>query len=66
MTKAELHDLIKLHKPQYETFALECVLARRGHTVIRLPPYHPDLNPIEKIWGIVKTRIAAKNVTYKL
>jgi hypothetical protein len=35
-------------------------------TVIRLPPYHPDLHPIEKIWGIVKTRIAAKNVTFKL
>ena len=32
----------------------------------RLPPYHPDLNPIEKIWGIMKTRIAAKNVTFKL
>jgi hypothetical protein len=34
--------------------------------VIRLPPYHPDLNPIERIWGIVKSRIAAKNVTFKL
>jgi len=34
--------------------------------VIRLPPYHPDLNPIEKIWGIVKTRVASKNVTFKL
>ena len=34
--------------------------------MIRLPPYHPDLKPIEKIWGIVKARIAAKNVTFKL
>ena len=42
------------------------MLADHGHTVIRLPPYHPDLNPIEQIWGIVKTRIAAKNVTFKL
>jgi len=42
------------------------LLADHGHTVIRLPPYHPDLNPIEQIWGIVKTRIAAKNVTFKL
>ena len=66
MTKAELYDLIKMHKPQYETFAIDCLLAEHGHTVIRLPPYHPDLNPIEKIWGIVKARIAAKNVTFKL
>jgi transposase len=35
-------------------------------TVIRLPPCHPDLNPIEKNWGIMKTRIPAKNVTFKL
>ena len=34
--------------------------------MIRLPLYHPDLDPIEKIWGIVKTRIAAKNVAFKL
>ena len=66
MTKAELYDLIKKHKLQYETFASDCLLADLGHTVLRLPPYHPDLNPIEQIWGIVKTRIAAKNVTFKL
>jgi hypothetical protein len=66
MPKAELHDLIKMHKPQCETFEINCLLAEHGHTVIRLPPYHPDLNPIEKIWGIVKTRIATENVTFKL
>jgi hypothetical protein len=66
MTKVELYDLIKLHKPQYDTFAIDCLLANHGHTVVRLPPYHPDLNPIENIWGIVKSRIAAKNVTFTL
>jgi hypothetical protein len=60
MTKAELYDLIKMHKLQYETFAIDCLVAEHRHTVIRLPPYHPDLNPIEKNWGIVKTRIAEK------
>jgi hypothetical protein len=58
MTKAELYDLIQMHKPQCETFAIDCSPAEHGHTVIRLPPYHPDLNHIEKIWIIVKTRIA--------
>ena len=66
MTKAKLYGLIEMHKPQYETFAIDCLLAERGHTVIRLLPYHPDLNPIENIWGIVKTRSAAKNVTLRL
>jgi transposase len=66
MTKAELYDLIKMHKPQYETSAIDCLLAEHGHAVIRLPPYHTDLNPIEKIRGIVKTRVATKNITFKL
>ena len=60
MTKAELYDLIKMHKPQYETFAIDRLLADHGHTVLRLPLYHPDLNPTEQNWGIVNTRIAAK------
>jgi hypothetical protein len=55
-----------MYKPQYETFAIDCLLADHGHTVIRVPPDHPDLNPIEHIWDVVKTRIAAKNVTFKL
>jgi len=66
ITKAELYNLIKMHKPQYETFAIDRLLTYHGHTVLRLPPYHPDLNPIEKMWAIVKNRTAAKNVTFKL
>jgi hypothetical protein len=66
MTKVELHYLIKMHKQQCETFAIDCLLAEHGHTVIRLLPSHPDLNHTEKNWGIMKTRIAAKNVTFKL
>jgi len=66
MTSAELYELIKMHKPQNETFAIDCLLAENGHTVIRLHPYQLDLNPIGEIRGIVNTRIAAKNVTFKL
>ena len=32
MTKAELYDLIKIHKPQYDTFAIDCLLAEHGHS----------------------------------
>ena len=42
------------------------MLACHGHTVISVSLCHPDLNPVEKIWGIMKTGIAAKNVTFKL
>ena len=29
ITKAELYDLIKMHKPQYETFAIDRLLAEK-------------------------------------
>jgi hypothetical protein len=31
-----------------------------------LPPYHPDLNAIENIWGDVKQWVGQRNVTFKL
>lgn len=30
--------------------------------VLRLPPYYPELNPIENVWGILKNYIAPHNI----
>jgi hypothetical protein len=40
-------------------------MAHHGHSVLRLPSYHPELNPIEKIWAQVKNYVATHNVTFK-
>ena len=37
----------------------------RGHNVLRLPPYHPELYPIELIWARIKYT-AACNITNQL
>lgn len=66
MFKTELYELVKLHKPKAKKFILDQVLREQGHTVLRLPPYHPDLNAIEKIWGDVKQWVAQRNVSFKL
>jgi hypothetical protein len=42
------------------------LLARYGHVAFCLPPYHPELNPIEKMWAMVKNWMAMKNVTFQL
>ena len=34
-------------------------IEERGATVIYLPPYSPDLNPIEKCWSKIKTYLRA-------
>lgn len=65
-TKPELYNLIKQHKPKYTEYSIDEIFANAHHTVLRLPPYHPELNPIEKIWGIVKNRVASRNITFNI
>ncbi|KAF8783184.1 hypothetical protein HNY73_013381 [Argiope bruennichi] len=36
---------------------------KEGHEVIRIPPYHCDLNAIEFVWSSVKRIIKERNVT---
>ncbi|RHY47467.1 hypothetical protein DYB38_007657 [Aphanomyces astaci] len=59
ITKAELLDLCRQHRetPSYATqvLATEC-----GHTLLFTPPYHPKLQPIEVVWGVVKNRIGVR------
>jgi len=42
MTKVELYDLIVTYKLQYGTSGNDNLFAEHGHTVIRLPLYHPS------------------------
>ena len=34
------------------------IAERYGHKVLFTPPYHPELEPIEIIWAVIKNRIA--------
>ncbi|XP_072401180.1 uncharacterized protein [Diabrotica undecimpunctata] len=64
--KPELYEIIKYHKPHHVKYKFDEILRAHGHIPLRLPPYHPDLNPIELIWATVKNNIRQKNVTFKL
>lgn len=33
---------------------IQALIEEHGHTILWLPPYSPDLNPIEKIWAWLK------------
>lgn len=48
-------DNLGAHKVKGVSEAIEA----RGATVIYLPPYSPDLNPIEKCWSKIKTYLRA-------
>ncbi|KAH0818878.1 hypothetical protein GEV33_003913 [Tenebrio molitor] len=51
MVKTELMCLVKLHKQNYLKYAVDEMAKAAGVTVLRLPPYHCELNPIELIWA---------------
>lgn len=50
----------------YYYYRLDALLEEEGHVVLRLPPYHPQLNPIELIWATVKNWVAAHNTTFRM
>ena len=41
------------------------LLQEHGHQVLRLPPYHCDLNPIELIWVDLNQYVASNKSTFK-
>ncbi len=57
MLKAELFELCQRLAPTPE-FRLDEIAATRGMTVLRTPPYHPELQPIETCWAVVKNYMA--------
>lgn len=64
--KPILYDIIKKNKSNHVQFVLNKILEDHGHSVLRLPPYHPELNPIELLWGIIKGKVASQNVKFNL
>lgn len=54
--KAELIELLLKHAPE-PTYVIDEIARHNGHEVVRTPPYHPELQPIEICWGVVKNEV---------
>ena len=59
MLKPELLQLCRnlCSKPEYE---LDRIAKEQGRQILRTPQYHPELQPIETCWGVVKNHCATK------
>ena len=58
MLKDELLSLVKSLHVQKQYVCVK-IAANFGHRVLITPPYHPELQSIEIIWGVVKNAIAS-------
>jgi len=60
MLKSELFDLCSRFAVKPE-FLIDRIARKEGHSILRTPPYHPELQPIETCWAIVKNYVAQHN-----
>ncbi|XP_050310857.1 uncharacterized protein LOC126746591 [Anthonomus grandis grandis] len=63
MVKAELLDLVKANRGQ-DKFVVDELAKSTGRIVLRLPPYHCELNPIELVWAQIKGEVGRRNTTF--
>ncbi|XP_061717563.1 uncharacterized protein LOC133525293 [Cydia pomonella] len=62
--KKELMDLVNPVKEKYQSYVIDEMAKKKDITVLRLPPYHCELNPIELIWADIKGYVARNNTTF--
>lgn len=63
--KAELLDLVQKHKLAFDKYVVDEIAKAANKIVLRLPPHHSELNPIEEAWSMVKGYVKDKNNTLK-
>ncbi|XP_072377263.1 uncharacterized protein [Diabrotica undecimpunctata] len=63
--KSELLDVANSYADIYDKYNIETLVEKYGVEVLRLPPYHCELNPIEMVWSQVKHYVAARNTDFK-
>ena len=63
--KKTLLEKVKQHRPT-PIYLTDKAAHEHGHTVLRLPVAHCELNPIELAWASVKAYIARHNTRYTL
>jgi len=57
MLKSELLELCARLAPVPE-YKLDQIAAKHGISILRTPPYHPELQPIETCWAVMKNHMA--------
>lgn len=64
MVIPQLLEMVKRLKPLYEKYVIDELVKASNRIVLRIPPYHCELNPIEQAWESVKIYVRMNNTIY--
>lgn len=59
------HFLIMDNAPIHTSNSISELIVTRGYRCVYLPPYSPELNPIEQFWSVAKSKIKRQFVLEK-
>lgn len=57
LPQGQKHYLILDNASFHKGGRLEQIASSYGHVLMYLPPYSPELNPIEKCWAVLKQKV---------
>lgn len=63
--KIELLDKVQQFRP-VDKYVIDEEAKKYNKIVLRLPPYHCELNPIDLAWSVIKNHVRHNNTTFKL
>jgi len=65
MIKTELLGLAEHLRDSCGGCTIEILAREAGHEILRQPPYHSELNPMEQVWAFVKDNLARRAANCK-
>lgn len=66
VNKIRLMEIVKRIKPRFNKYVIDEYVKTKNMTILRTPPYHCELNPIELAWSSVKRYVKSNNSTFRL
>jgi hypothetical protein len=64
MQNPDIYNMILPLKLKNFSYKVDGIVAEHNHNILRLPPYHPELNPTELIWAPIRNGLAQNNTTF--
>lgn len=62
--KVELLKLVASCKNHYDKYMVDEIARTENKIVLRLPPYHGTLNPVELAWSTIKADLRSENIRF--